>query len=443
MGLLESFKLFVKEHQLIGDEDLVLLACSGGVDSMVLADLFLKTQINFFIAHCNFGLRVQESQRDEDSVRSFCETNNVISYYKKFDTKNFAKEKKLSTQMAARELRYEWFKELASMHENTIIASAHHKNDLVETILINLTRGTGISGLHGILPVSGNIIRPLLFATKEQIIDYATENKIQYVEDSSNKKSDYIRNKIRQKVIPVLKEINPSLEDTLFKFAGLINSTEHYYFQHIERLKKEILSNDGSLILIDIEKLKREFDSKSMLFEIISNYGFNISQTKQIIDSIDSESGKIFLSEHYNLTKDRSKLIISEKSTDKFEITIDNLPFEFTYDQKKVRIEKVNINPNKIDYSIADHLLDFSKLKFPLLIRQPNKGDKFVPLGMTNFKKLSDFFIDNKVSIATKDKTLLVENTEEICCIIEHRIDERYKLNINCKEALAIHIAKK
>ena len=414
----------------------ILLALSGGVDSMVLLDLFMKTGVSFSIAHCNFCLRGKESDEDEAFIRLFSAQNSIPLYVKSFDALSYAKENKISIQMAARSLRYKWFYTIKKKYGFCYIATAHHYTDSVETVLINLIRGTGISGLHGINNLK-KMIRPLLPFSKQDIIHYATRNNIDYREDSSNNDDKYIRNKVRSKIIPIMQEINPNVIKSIGSTIVRLTDVERIYNQFILEKKARIISKTQNEYRINIDMLLKEPSSKQILYEIISDFGF--LDIDSVFNSLSSKSGKEFFNSDFYMIKDRRDLIISDYINNNREVVSEEVR---TLKQHKLQFEVTKMN--NYDYFIKKANLklmhiDYDKLQFPLLIRPWQNGDSFMPLGMKGVKKLSDYFIDNKFSLIKKKKARLLISNNQIVCIIGERLDERFKL---VQESKKIYIVK-
>jgi tRNA(Ile)-lysidine synthase len=434
---------YISEEHLFNPEEKVLLTVSGGVDSMVMTELFRQSEYNFSVAHCNFQLRGEESDGDEIFVREYCKKHNIPIFVKHFNTKEYAVENGISIQMAARDLRYEWFEELCDSEGFECYATAHHKDDEIETFFINLMRGTGIAGLHGILPRQGRVIRPLLFAGRYEIEEYAKKINLKFREDSSNSEVKYLRNSIRHRLLPVLKEIHPGYIDTLTGNIERLRETEKIYRKEIERVKKEILVSENNLIKISIPGLENIETPKILLFEILSEYGFNGSQVEDIFKSIDSVSGKSFYSGTHILIKDRNEFIISQlKDNDEI---YESIYSETTSVSKPVEIKIRTIKKDagfKINKDSSFAYLDKEKLSFPLKIRKWMKGDFFYPLGMTSKKKVSDFFIDEKISVIEKKNSFILVSGDDIVWIIGYRIDNRFKISEDTKEVLLLEIRK-
>lgn len=435
--MLKDFKDFVAEKGLQKKADKTLIAVSGGRDSIVLCDLFYKAGYSFAIAHCNFQLRGKEADQDEEFVKKTAQKYKVQFFLKRFDTDKFAKENKLSIQEAARVLRYQWFEEIRKKNGFEFIATAHHKDDAIETFFINLARGTGIAGLTGIEVKRGNIIRPLLFADRKEIDDFVNKNKLKFREDSSNASDKYLRNKIRHNIVPLFDEINPSFKITLSEEIDRLKDVEAVFNHFVESAEKEVLKNN----VISIPALKKTPFPSVLLYEILKKYNFNGDVAADVFLSIDSESGKIFYSPTHRLVKDRQSLIISERkdeeSTDLFQVAaskkklIQPVKLEFSKGQNKKGLKI------PADNNIA--FLDFEKLLFPLELRRWKKGDFFHPLGMNKKKKLSDFFTDIKLSIPEKENTWLLCSGGKIVYVLGKRIDEHYKV---AKDTKLIYIVR-
>jgi tRNA(Ile)-lysidine synthase len=440
--MVEQLKNFIASEKLFTADDKILLTVSGGVDSVVMAELFHKAELKFAIAHCNFMLRGKEADDDEKFVEQLAKKYKVLFACEHFDTGKYAAENKLSIQTAARKLRYNWFNDILKKQKLNYIATAHHKNDVLETMLINFTRGTGIAGLHGILPKQGNIIRPLLFATKDNIERFAKENNLPFRYDSSNSSEKYVRNKIRMRIIPLLQEINPSIEYTAIQTSKNLYASELILKNHLQAERQRCIETRGKKININIKKLKQLNPLSTYLFEFLREYGFNYKLTEQICESINETPGKKFYSESHKLIKDREYLILSEiKGDDETEDVFVKKTEKKINSPLKLVIEKQAIN-KKFTIPSANNIacLDYDKLKFPLKLRRWLFGDRFVPLGMTGKKKVSDFLIDNKINVDDKEGVWLLQSGHEICWVIGHRIDDRYKITPETKKAFVIEL---
>ncbi|MGC4021539.1 MAG: tRNA lysidine(34) synthetase TilS [Cyclobacteriaceae bacterium] len=419
----EEFLRFISKKNLCSLKDKILLAVSCGVDSMVMLELFHESGFKISVAHCNFQLRGNESDGDERLVKSICEKHSIPFFSKRFETNQFAEKNSLSIQMAARELRYQWFNELIEKDGFDFVATAHHLNDSIETAILNFARGSGLEGLDGITDKNGKVIRPLLFATREQIKSYALKNKIDWREDSSNASDDYQRNFVRHKIIPLLKEINPSLENSFEDSVEKISGAIHLIDLGTLQWKEKFQSNKKD----QVHLLKKGVSSTGLLWNLIRQFGFNIDQCKQIVESLNGQSGKKFFSKEFELIIDREHLIISEIENELGEVLIEKGQGEATLGKRVLKI--TSVKEIKIESESDVAVLDADKLTFPLRWRKWKAGDYFHPLGMNHKKKLSDFFIDQKISISDKEKITVIESGNEIVWVIGYRIDERFKIS--------------
>jgi tRNA(Ile)-lysidine synthase len=437
--MLEKFLNYIKENNLLSSSDTILLAVSGGIDSVAMAHLFYEAGFSFAIAHCNFNLRGDESDADEQFVKKLAKKLKVNIHVKQFDTHSFSKDKGVSTQMAARDLRYNWFNQLLQEYGYKKLATAHHKNDSLETILLNLVRGTGIAGLHGILPSAGEKIRPLLFADKEMIYDYVAEKHLGWREDSSNQSINYKRNLIRQEVIPVLKKINPDLENTIEITVEKIRAVEIIFKNYIRSEEKDILKKSNNDIYINIKDLKSKMEPKILLAAILEKFNFNYYQAGEIFQKMEQGSGKIFDSTTHRLNIDRDKILITEINYSEFESAdISSHEEKFSLGQVKLNISLLTMSEAKINSDPAVALLDYDLLKFPLTLRKWKAGDWFCPLGMNKKKKLSDFMIDEKIPLNLKQRTYVLVSADSIAWIVGHRIDNRFKITDKTKKVFKV-----
>ncbi len=439
----DEFLKYIKEKKLVRKDDRVLLAVSGGIDSMVMAHLFLGNGIETGIAHCNFCLRGMESDGDEELVRSFSAAKGIPFFSIRFNTKEYARQKKISIQMAARELRYEWFEKTRSENRYRVIAVAHNLNDNAETMLINLARGTGIAGLTGIKATSGMIIRPLLFATRSRIEEYCHKNNIYYREDRSNTETKYTRNKIRHLVIPVLREINPSVEETLAQTSERLAATNELASSLIEKIRQQASFSDGRDIIYKISRLEEIRNNDAVLFDMFRKYGINGSCAGDLKKVLKGRSGARIITPTHRIIKNRNEIIVSPLDEKVFnEFRIDE-PSDF---HKLPGMTSVDVFDSEAEMKIPDSpdiaFLDYGKLTFPLTVRRWKKGDSFFPLGMKKKKKLSDYFIDRKFPIGKKESILILESAGEIVWIIGERIDDRFKITPSTITVLRLESGK-
>ena len=435
--MLREFKRYIADNNMLDKNSRVLLTVSGGVDSMVMAHLFRSAGIISGIAHCNFRLRGKESDLDENLVRQYAMENDMPFYSIRFDTKAYASKKGLSVQMAARELRYKWFEETRTRNGYDLIAVAHNLNDNIETLIINLTRGTGLSGLTGIRPVSNRIIRPLLFATRTEIEACCKKNSIVFREDKSNAETRYTRNKIRHLIIPVLKEINPAIEKTLSETIARLRGADEIVEGYIRGLRESLAVNNGDNLTFRTDLLENL--SKSILFELFSPFGLSGTQTDDLTDVIKGRTGGQLFTPSHRIIKDRNKIIVlSTEQVTSYTYRADNLEelkgIPIIQSAEVVTLTESFVIPE--DTSIA--CLDSDEITYPIIIRKWKKGDFFFPLGMRHKKKLSDFFIDKKLSLPGKEKVMVLESEGRIVWVIGHRIDGRFRIKSSTIKALII-----
>lgn len=437
MALPDEFTRFVNELQLVRQGDRLLLAVSGGVDSVVMCELFSKAGFDFGIAHCNFQLRGEESEGDERFVKELAGHYNVPFFSKRFDTNTFAEKEGVSIQLAARKLRYEWFEELRANKGYTSIATAHHRNDEVETFFINLVRGTGIAGLRGIPARNGNIIRPLLFALRDEIEAFAAANSLRWREDSSNLSSKYLRNKIRHAIIPALKEINPGIESILSNDIRKIKEAFEIMEAHITEKRREIVRQGNGCDLISISSLEKLQPLHTYLYELLKPYGFREPVIHEIAGALHAEPGKQFYSSTHRVIKDRTELIVTpiqREDHGSYLVQSDTRYISGPFEMRISTIPASELATLKAPPSIV--YLDRSKLRFPLVLRRWKQGDHFFPLGMKHRKKLSDLFIDNKLSIAQKENIWVLVSGDDIVWVVGIRPDEHYRVTVETKEVL-------
>lgn len=434
MDLLKEFLAYIKKEQLFQQNDRLLITVSGGVDSVVLCELCNKAGYDFEIAHCNFQLRAGESDLDESFVEQLAKNYKVTFHVKRFETEKYASEQKVSTQVAARELRYNWFNQLINNQTNkpiNYILTAHHANDNIETLLMNFFKGTGIRGLQGIQAKSGKrnkIVRPLLFAKKEELLQFADEHNLTFREDSSNKLDKYTRNYFRNQLIPSLQETYPQVENNLLDNINRFNEINVLYQQAIEANKKKLLFVKGNEVHIPVLKLLKTPALHSVIFEIMKDFGFAATQTAEIAGLLSSESGKFINSNSHRVLRNRNWLIISKLGSKEISnFIIESSDESIIFFDQKLNINQIN-KPSKIDSNPAVALLDATDITFPLLLRKWKKGDYFYPLGMKKKKKLSRFFIDQKLSLLQKENTWVIEMNKKIIWVVGHRIDDRFKL---------------
>ncbi|WP_366183572.1 tRNA lysidine(34) synthetase TilS [Flavobacterium ovatum] len=415
----------------------LLLATSGGLDSMVMLDLFQKSGHDIAIAHCNFQLRGLESFGDQNFIQEYADNSGVPIFVTQFDTTAFAKDFKLSTQVAARELRYNWFYELLETEEYDYILTAHHADDNLETFLINLSRGTGLEGLTGIPEHNGDIVRPLLAFTRQDILEYAQSKNIAWREDSSNASDKYLRNKIRHDLVPLLKELNPQFMDTFQKTQSYLQDASVMVEDASIMVYQQVVSQEDEIFYIDLLQLLKLPNYKSYLYQWLKDFGFH--SWEDIYDLVDSLSGKQIYSSHFRLLKDREQLILSP-------IVLDEEDVQYFINQNeqdvnvplKLSLRKVNAITNPCNTSI---FVDEEVLEFPLVLKKWKEGDIFQPQGMGGkTKKLSKFFKDEKLSLLEKENTWVLWSGDSVVWIIGRRADERFKVQTKTKNIINIQL---
>lgn len=446
MDLLQRFKKHIQTGNLFQEKDKLLLAVSGGVDSVVLCELCKQAGYDFAIAHCNFQLRDADSERDEKFVSELANKYKVDFHVVRFDTKDFAKERKISTQEAARELRYNWFEEIRTTNGYQYILTAHHADDNIETVLMNFFRGTGIKGIRGIEPKHGFIVRPLLFADRSELEEFLQANKLEFVADYTNQQDDYTRNYFRNQVIPFIEKSFPEVKENILSNIIRFRKVELLYQQAVDLHKKKLIEVKGNEIHIPVLKLKKAEPLHSIVYEIIKEYGFSSSQTDEVISLLDSESGKYVQSFSHRIIKNRKWLIIAPKQTEQAETVLieagdTNVQcsmFNVQFSIVETTNSSLRGTSQKPPTTNSLACLDADEIKFPLLLRKWKQGDYFYPLGMKKKKKLSRFFIDQKLSKTDKEKVWVIEMDKKIIWVVGYRIDDRFKITDKTKTVLKI-----
>ena len=444
MSLFSDYSAFIYQHRLFQQSDHLLLAVSGGVDSAVLCELCSKCGYAFTIAHCNFQLRGNESERDEEFVKSLGKKYSVEVFVKKMETEKYAAEKKISIQVAARELRYDWFHELLASKRLNWIVTAHHLDDNIETLLMNFFRGTVISGMRGMLPKTGKLIRPLLFARKEALLQFAKENQLSWVEDSSNQSDKYSRNYLRHQLIPVIEKLYPSVIENLGNNIERFRELEKFHQDAVEIHLKKLVEVKGEEVQVPILKLKKMASVKTIIYELIGPYGFGPAAVEEVFHLLESESGKYLLSSTHRILKNRNWLIISSRSPEKQEqVVVESGEDSIRFQNGELLFKKKVASNIELVANNGKALIDEEKISFPLLLRKWKPGDYFYPLGMTKKKKLARFFIDQKLSLPQKEKTWVIEMNKKIIWVVGLRIDDRFKVTNKTKNVLEITFDQK
>jgi tRNA(Ile)-lysidine synthase len=436
--MIKTVENFIEKRKLLEPGARIIVGLSGGADSVVLLSVLHALGYECLAAHCNFRLRGEESDRDERLAAQSAASFSIPFYKRDFDTNSIARERKISIEMAARDLRYEWFDDLRQNLHADAIAVAHHRDDSIETMLLNFIRGTGIAGLTGIKPKNGFIVRPLLCVTKKEILRYADEKAIPYVTDSSNLKDEFTRNKIRLRLIPLLQSLNPGLEASLLHTMEHLNEVEKIYLSHIREAKEKIFDNETQTI--HIPTLLACPSPEAILFEILKEYGFGKEIIQSVFHALSAQSGKEFYSREYRLIKDRERFFLLP-----FKQKEQNFVFYIEGDEKEITFPfSMNIDireeiPEIIkDKSIA--YFDFDKLKFPLTLRKWQTGDRFIPFGMKGSQKLSDYFNNHKFSKLEKENTWILCSGKDIVWVVGHRTDNRFSINKNSKKIYIIKL---
>jgi tRNA(Ile)-lysidine synthase len=436
---------FILDNQLFDPAtDSVLVAVSGGLDSVVLLDVLHQLDVPVAVAHCHFGLRDEEADADEEFVRKLAKKYAVPYFAEFFDTKGFARQEGLSTQMAARVLRYQWFEQVRRTQGLAYVATAHHQRDAAETMLLNLTHGTGLSGLHGIPVRQGRVVRPLLGAAKDDLFDYVVEKHLIWREDSSNDSTLYQRNRLRHDVLPVLRELNPSLDQTLQHTAERVRGAELLVQHLVDQTAQQARRDEADATYIDIRVLQATPAAAVMLHELLRPFHFSWLVTKEIVESFRAVSGKQFESPTHRLVKDREQLVITPKNLSGFgthqwpegqpELTVEGLRLT----AKEHAAEGYAV-PKAKDMAA----LDVDKLKFPLTLRRWREGDWFMPIGLKGKKKISDFLIDQKVPLNLKDQVLLLTSADgKIVWVVGMRPDDRFKVTEETQRVLELRRQK-
>ncbi|WP_298533609.1 tRNA lysidine(34) synthetase TilS [uncultured Algibacter sp.] len=435
--MLNQFKTHIQSHLSFLNQGKLLIAISGGIDSVVLTHLCHQLDLDIALAHCNFNLRGTESDTDEDFVLQLADSLNLELFVQHFDTEQYAAEHKCSIQMAARELRYSWFNDLSEQLGFGYILTAHHADDNLETFLINFTRGTGLEGLTGIPEINDVFIRPLLPFSSHNIECFAIEQRIKWREDSSNQSVKYLRNKLRHEVVPILKEINPNLLSSFQSTLSNLNDTADIVEESSNAvLKRAIETIDDDHIAFKISEFKKVNNPKAYLYEVFKDYGF--TEWNDVEDLLDAETGKQVHSSTHRLIKNRAHLLLSEICEEVFKEVL------VLADEKEVQTTFGTLFFDEADALFDKQtnviFVDKDKLKFPLTIRKHKEGDVFYPLGMTGKKKISKYFKDEKLSLLEKEKTWLLCSGNTIIWVINRRADNRFRVTENTKNILKIKL---
>jgi tRNA(Ile)-lysidine synthase len=439
--MLDRVRQFIEEKNLFSPTtDHLLVAVSGGIDSVALADVLHRLEVPFAIAHCHFGLRGEEADADEQFVRKLAKKYEVPYFAEFFQTKEFALQEGISTQMAARALRYEWFERIRQTQQLSYIATAHHQRDAAETMLLNLTHGTGLAGLHGIQAKNGYVVRPFLGIGKEELFEYVMENRLVWREDASNDSTTYQRNRLRHEVLPVLRDINPNLDQTLEHTAERVGGAEEIVRRYVADTAAQAQKEEDEVVYFNISTLQATAAITLVLHELLRPFNFSFPVTKEIVAAFKATAGRRFESPTHLLVKDRDQLVITRRSLTSFgthqlhagqtKLLADGL--HLTADLQEAEGFVVPRKKNETAF-------DADRLQFPLTVRRWKEGDWFMPIGMKGKKKISDFLIDQKVPLNLKDDVrVLVTADQRIAWVIGFRPDERYKVTEETQRVLVL-----
>jgi len=459
--LLEKFKQYIQQENLFQPKDRLLLAVSGGVDSVVLCELCKQAGYDFEMAHCNFQLRGADSSRDEKFVSDLAKKYGVAFHIKTFDTIGYAKTTKKSIEEAARDLRYEWFYTLVDSKKMTgkekddiesstasdrlstpnYILTAHHADDNIETVLMNFFRGTGITGLRGILPKQGKIIRPLLFARRSELEIFVKENDLAFVTDHTNLENDYTRNYFRNTILPLVSESFPAATKNVLKNIQRFRETAILYQQAVQLHKKNLMEQRGAEVHIPVLKLLKIVPVTTVLYEITREFDFTAHQTEEVVTLLKSETGKYIQSATHRIIKNRNWLIIAPmQPTETDHILMEENDTRIVFKCGTLSMEKITHVKFKMLNNPLIAQLDLASIKFPLLLRKWKQGDYFYPLGMQKKKKLSRFFIDQKLSLTQKENSWVIEMDKKIIWVLGMRIDDRFKITASTRQIYSISL---
>ncbi len=436
MNLLKEFQEHIEKEQLFLPQNKLLLAVSGGLDSMVLFTLLQLIKQPFEVAHVNFKLRGLESDEDANFIKEHCKLHHIPFHETQFNTQLYVQASGLGIQEAARKLRYQWFFQLMELHQFHFLLTAHHANDQAETVLFHLMRGAGVKGLAGMIEKKNKIIRPLLFATKQQLTNFATQNNLTFRQDSSNEKDTYSRNFIRHHILPKIAQIQPNFVEGIEHHSRLMQHTWHYYQEQMETVKKDILvQTEKDTLQISIPKISVLAFADMVLFYIVQEFGFNHSQCLQLLQAAkEGSTGAQFYSDTHKILVNRDSILVKilEKEIDIHTIT--NLPIKLTLGNMEYVFEQSNFTR----FEPNTWWLDLDTLQFPIVIRKVENGDKFIPLGLSHSQKVSDYFINKKIDRFTKDQSWVMLSNNKICFLGAHQISNENKLLEQTKNFLKI-----
>mgnify|MGYP000205891743 CR=1 FL=1 len=440
--LTDRFQSYVERHGLFSRDDRILLTVSGGVDSMVLLSLMASLGYRFGVAHCNFQLRGAESDEDEVIVAREAARYGVPCYNRRFDTAAEMERTGESMEMTARRLRYAWFEELRREHGYAAIAVAHHADDSIETFFINLLRGTGLRGLTGISTRMGRVVRPLMFASRREILEYAVAQKIPFREDSSNRSTKYLRNKIRLGLIPRIREINPKFTDLMRRNIERLTDTQLFIDAAVAHMREDVVTQADGIATIHVERIEAAYPRNFAVYELLSSqYGFKGDVCDALCRALsEAATGRRFYAREYVATVDRGRILVERIAPgDACEVTVEQGTQRSYCGNMVLYFEACDIDDIRA-YDVPEQvaLLDADLLRYPLRLRRWREGDWFIPFGMAGRKKVSDFLIDAKVSMPEKERQFVLLSGDEIVWLVGRRIDDRYRLTPDTENVLRI-----
>ena len=443
--MLKKIAHFIEQHKLLSKDKKYIVALSGGADSVCLLLVLRRLGYDVEAAHCNFKLRGEEADRDEQFCVELCKKHDIKIHLVHFDTNFYAISHKISIEMAARELRYSYFENLRKDIGADAVCVAHHQNDCAETVILNLVRGTGIQGLAGIQPKRDNIVRPLLCVSRDEIESFLAREGQDFITDSTNLDDLYVRNKIRLNIIPMMEKINPAAVQNIVKTAIRLSEANKVFSHSIEEASMRVSDSTAESLVIDIEKLKREVSTEYTLFNILKNYGFNPDQIEAIDSNLEAPTGTIYLSESHQLLFNRGKIIVTERSNSATSLKIPETgKYVFGDKGEALKVELKTIDSTftiSKDKNVAT--LDARNIRFPLIFRNVRNGDRFVPFGMKGSKLVSDYLTDRHRSLNEKRNQMVVEDADgRIIWLAGERTDNRFRVDAATTEVLIITLAQ-
>ena len=443
--MLKKIAHFIEQHKLLSKDKKYIVALSGGADSVCLLLVLQRLGYDVEAAHCNFKLRGEEADRDEQFCVELCKKNDIKIHLVHFDTNFYAISHKISIEMAARELRYSYFENIRRDIGADAVCVAHHQNDCAETVILNLVRGTGIQGLAGIQPKRDNIVRPLLCVSRDEIESFLARERQDFITDSTNLDDLYVRNKIRLNIIPMMEKINPAAVQNIVKTAIRLNEANKVFCHSIEEASMRVSDSTAEGLVIDIEKLKREVSTEYTLFNILKNYGFNPDQIEAIDSNLEAPTGTIYFSESHQLLFNRGKIIVTERLNSAISLKIPETgKYVFGDKGEALKVELKTVDSTftiSKDKNIAT--LDARNIRFPLIFRNVRNGDRFVPFGMKGSKLVSDYLTDRHRSLNEKRNQMVVEDADgRIIWLAGERTDNRFRVDAATTEVLIITLAQ-